>query len=455
MQANEFEKNIRNKMEGFGLVPDGEVWEQVSMRIEKEKKKRRILFYWAFTGLALLTGTSAFWFINSENTTKPAVNRVTDLSGRENYEIKPGRPNSSFSLNKGSKVQMKKKLAYFKKSDRKQVPEILLKNNDASIRQSEVENKEVAIKKVRENNHINNEEKQLLKDLAPHRFYNPNASTAKVDTAVKDSSINKKAVAAKDILPNTIAKKTIRTKAAGKKWNFGFTVYSGISNNIAGMTLFKNSNTYYDYSPGALTSTGNYNSNINTLSNFKTGFSFGLGIFLNKPLTKKVSLSVGLDYHLYQAKSRVGKNVNSATSFYDSVSQTVTSLQRYYNTGDSLNYSNKYRFVELPVIFLYQINKNQKKPVTVSAGISPGYLVSSNALYANPSANVYYVDKQKFHHLQLSGQAGFSFPIIGSLKYLLSAGPAVQYAFTNITKATAGTSQHIFFTGIKANIIFK
>ena len=67
MQADEFEKNIQNKMEGFGLVPNSEVWNQVSIRIEKEKKKRKLVFFWLSMGLVLLAGTSALLFINNDN----------------------------------------------------------------------------------------------------------------------------------------------------------------------------------------------------------------------------------------------------------------------------------------------------------------------------------------------------------------------------------------------------
>ncbi|MEJ7679192.1 MAG: hypothetical protein WKG06_15325 [Segetibacter sp.] len=44
MQADEFEKKIQNKMEGFELVPDSEVWKQVSVKIEKEKNNEEFCF---------------------------------------------------------------------------------------------------------------------------------------------------------------------------------------------------------------------------------------------------------------------------------------------------------------------------------------------------------------------------------------------------------------------------
>lgn len=42
MQADEFEKKIQDKMEGFELVPDNEVWKQVANRIAKEKRNEEL-----------------------------------------------------------------------------------------------------------------------------------------------------------------------------------------------------------------------------------------------------------------------------------------------------------------------------------------------------------------------------------------------------------------------------
>ncbi len=207
----------------------------------------------------------------------------------------------------------------------------------------------------------------------------------------------------------------------------------------------------YSNSPSSGVNNSGNNYQINTSNNFKSAFSFGIGIFVKTPLAKKISLSAGLDYHLYTAKIAVGNKVNQQQSFYDSSVEKDIAVTQYYSPGTSVNYSNKYHFLQLPINFEYQINKNQQKPLSISAGISPGFLISSNALHANSTANVYYVDKQQFTRFQLSAQIGFSFPLISSAKYLLSAQPLIQCSFTNASKAAADARQHLFFTGIKAN----
>jgi hypothetical protein len=470
MQADEFEKKIQNKLEGFELMPAGEVWKQVAIRIEKDRKKQRVLMYWFLAGFVLLAGSSAYWLINNESNRNLAVNEVntnTNISKKENYKAKRTEPNSLKSLNKVQKVQTPKNIAYLKKAGINRLTDSEIKNKaDAKIIFAKPAKDEQNVTFKTNINDPDDKEQQIVKALTPHKFYNPAlASTAKTDTVFTNNNINEKKNVQKDTAAATIAKETIQTKKeSSKKWKVGFALYSGISNNLSGLSLSQEKSLAQDrFSPNSAVNNGNNIYNTTAITNFKRSFSFGFGILLQKPLTTKIRLSAGIDYHLYIAKSIVGSKVNQQRSFYDSALQIATSVNSFYTTGYStyssvsslVKYSNKYHLVELPVNLGYQLNKNSKKPFLISAGISPGYLISTNALYANQSANVYYADKQKFHHFLLASQVGFSFLVFSSSGYLISAGPVVQYSFTNVTKAGTGSNQHLFFTGIKANILFK
>ena len=448
MQADEFEKKIQNKMEGFGLVPDREVWRQVALKIENKKKKRRIIFYWLFIGFVLLAVTSSHWIINNDNDRKAQVNN--EASVKENYKAKQSSNNRVKSLNRIKKAPFVKITNYAKKDAAKHIKVSEAKNRAfTATKYARITNEELNTEKVKQPQKAYKAQKESGKILPPHKFYNPNAA-AKVETDVEDNKIIDRKQNPKDISANTIVKETTGAKRQiSKKLIFGITAYSGISNNLSGL-LSMQKNYVQDYSSGV--SGGNY-SVTNTSDDAKSGFSFGLGVFVRKEISRKISLSAGVDYHLYKVKSAVGKPVNSPTGFYDPA-QIATGLNRYYNAGNSVNYLNKYQFIQLPVNLEFQINKNHYKPLVVSAGISPGWLVSSNALYANTERNVYYIDKEKFHHFQLSAQTAFLFAVKASHGFLLTAGPAAQYAFTNATKA-ANVDQHLFFAGLKATIILK
>src|SRR4028119_66951 len=121
MQADEFEKNIQNKMEGFGLVPNGEIWKQVSIRIEKDKKKRKVVFFWLFISLILVAGTSALYLFNNENNRNTIINEVKDASRQPDNKIKLTTPNSSVNSFK-AKAATEKGLKLINKGTIKRVP---------------------------------------------------------------------------------------------------------------------------------------------------------------------------------------------------------------------------------------------------------------------------------------------------------------------------------------------
>lgn len=462
MQADEFEKKIQHKMEGFELVPDDEVWKQVSVRIKKEKTERRVLFYWLLTGFVFLAGTSAWWFINNENNRKLVIKDGSHAASKEvNDRLKQSINNSSPGFYK-PRAETKKSMAFIQKDRVKQKLASEIKNKvPAKIKYAEVI-KELNVNRGKDNRKAYKAETQIPWSLPPHIFYKPRSAATAKDTSLKNNSVyDKKTNFINETAVNTIAKETIQAKRQrNKKWNFGFTVYSGISDNLSGMPLLEKSYALDSYTPegsslnGNLLQIGNYNYNINTSNNFNSAFSFGLGFFVKKQLTQRVSLSGGIDFHSYRVKSTVGRKVNEQRSFYDSSEEKALSVNGFYTVGNSVTYLTKYQLLELPINLALQLNKNQERPLLISAGISPGYLLSSNALYANPSANAYYVDKEKFHHFQLSMQSGLMFTVSGTNNYLVSAGPAVQYGFTNATRA-ADAGQHLFFAGLKANIIFK
>ena len=82
---NEFEKKWKQEMETFSLEPNKEVWQRVSLRIRKDKERKRIFIFWMIASFLLVGGTFyAYHFLNAskssglitnapqDNNTKPA-----------------------------------------------------------------------------------------------------------------------------------------------------------------------------------------------------------------------------------------------------------------------------------------------------------------------------------------------------------------------------------------------
>src|SRR5947207_8739594 len=74
MAANEFEKNVRGVMDEFKIHPSDEVWPRVEQRIRKEKRKRRIIFFFLFACIGLALGGYGIY----------------NYSGRQNVEAQIG-----------------------------------------------------------------------------------------------------------------------------------------------------------------------------------------------------------------------------------------------------------------------------------------------------------------------------------------------------------------------------
>ena len=70
MHENNFEKQVREKMDQLGFDPTDSVWERVDKEINKEKKRRMPLFWlFFFSGLALAGG--AYYFLGYKNSPTP------------------------------------------------------------------------------------------------------------------------------------------------------------------------------------------------------------------------------------------------------------------------------------------------------------------------------------------------------------------------------------------------
>jgi hypothetical protein len=464
MQANEFEKEIRNRMEGFEVVPTGEVWNQVSARIEKEKKSKRVLFFYVWAAILFLAGTTGWWFLNKNGeANKPITNTITVkdslLPQTDITEIKKDTLVEKGTLAKKnalpSKVGANVAYGFTTPALKTQTGSWSKKvNRKTSVRLNDtgatdgLNNKQPVLNATNDKN--DRIEKQLI--LLPHKFYKPGqAFVAAGDSINKGEELKDK----KEI--QSAVKPMANKKQPTGNWKLGVNMYGGISNNLAGIPVISNANYAADYLGSGTpqnSSGGGFSSPIAVL-NYRKSFSYGVGAFVSRQLSKKFSLSTGIDYHFYSAKSSIGSKVNTRASFYDVTLQRTTSVSGFYSFGNTETFTNTYHYLELPVNLQLRINKNESKPVLFSIGITPGYLIGSKALYGNSREQKYYIENDQFRPLNFSTQSGLSFPVLRSNSYTINAGPVLQYGFTNMSKPQTRTNQHMFFTGIKTTITLK
>ncbi|MCY7421497.1 MAG: PorT family protein [Chitinophagaceae bacterium] len=286
-----------------------------------------------------------------------------------------------------------------------------------------------------------------------------------LDTLLPSSLTRVKIAAPTDSIISAIlnTKKEDKKIKAGK-WMFGLYVSAGIADNVSSLPFAENkklNDAAYSTSPN---SAGSSNALPVMQFNYTASFSGAMGAFVSRSISKRTGLSAGVNFHYYSVKTTTGNKVNIQRNVYDTLTGNSVALNEYYipvgrnqaNFGQSVStFTNRYYFLQMPVNLTYSLNKKNAQSILISAGITPGFLLSSNTIYYNRLDRIAYVDKQQFKKFQLSAQAGISFSLINSKKYLLQAGPQFMAGLTNLSKPVYNSNQHLFYMGIGTHLSFK
>lgn len=97
MENKIFENSIENRMEGFQMKPSLAVWQAVEKRIQKEKKRRALIWWWVM-GIAMV-GAGVQFLSRSENEIQTiSAASTTNATGNKSVDFKDestnARPNS-------------------------------------------------------------------------------------------------------------------------------------------------------------------------------------------------------------------------------------------------------------------------------------------------------------------------------------------------------------------------
>jgi|GEM_PF-1386451 len=495
MHENNFEKQVREKMDQLGFDPSGTVWASVDKELKREKKRRRPLFWlFLFSGLTLAGG--AYYFSSNKNVSKQPEVISQPLKQDLKQDKKTGTiaesgtptekdvkaVNNNLSKSRGKVLKQG-----HSKSEIGQTEKSRKEAGRKETSQTEISQKEVSRTEASRTGNSRGNDQELKSSKVPDRISivggNKNSNVGKNDvtgaapftanagekstevpagknnSARTDTVANKKTAAlAENKTPSKdsaaagdLAKKK-EEKKKSSPWTFGVTGGAGLSN--ANQDLFKPlyssspvSNSTANPSPTpAPTGSANY-----VPSAVEAGFSFNLGGFVNRSFSKRISVSAGLGYHYYSTKMHTGTYVNSPTYFYLSYG-ALDRTSAYYANGKDHAYTNQYHFLEMPLTANIQLNKSTRMPIIWEAGLSLSYLLSSDALSYDPVSNIYYNSSRYMNKLQFNGITAVMVGLpVG--KSALQLGPQLQYGFTGLLKSGYGSPGHLIFYGLKISFI--
>ena len=283
-------------------------------------------------------------------------------------------------------------------------------------------------------------------------------------------------------------------------WHWGVTADAGYSR-IAESKLFQlkgllGKEKYYaedlsarsNATPSTSNNTPNYSSNTTSqlvnwsaytappkkASPIQADKSFSLGAFVQRTVSPRLKLSLGLEYTYISVHTQVGQKVvapNNPIVVNIGTSQAALVKEYYKYPGtdtaqaisaaaysQGMTYSQKYtyrfHYLEIPLTVNWQINKGRKlPPLQLEGGFSMARLLSVDALHYEGLKGVYYKDNDLFNKTQFNFVAGLSVGLLQRSKHPLWVGPNLRYALNGLVNKEVSTGQYTWSTGISIKVL--
>lgn len=486
MPESEFDKQVQQEMEGLRLRPSAAVWENVEKELRRKKRRRYIVFFWLLAGLGLL-GYSGYFLTQkgkptlaessgknkavqqpAQSTTIPSApsttNPTTDNTNPvdQNIQLKENTtvtatqpataaPDNSEELNSNKTIKKRKvgsvdqpsaginhltSAGKRKKNNRTELPvaESGIKKDTNTPEAKETESKTTDI-------------------------------TAQTPSVTSQDSVKAKADSAVAAAPPAETKAPVVKKQSSSKIKWSLDLGVGGSGPISSPFLIgdpdKSNRTSYDQngmyspSPGSplVTPPINYGGPIYyPRSDIKPGPAFRIGILGEWAISKRSSIVSGLQYQYQSNNTRTGYYMDTSLVFNNNAAQQV-SVRSLYQGMQQKTFTNRFHYLQIPVTFQWQVNKGKKIPILLNAGLSAGYLLTTNALvYDSLQGGIYYHDKHAFNRFMFSFNTGLAFRFGNNKAIQWSIGPEVSMGLRSQVKEGYDKKQYPLYLGIQARL---
>jgi len=387
MQANEFEKEVKERMDELQLYPSAGVWPEVEKRIRKEKKRRWVIFWWLLP--LLLAGGAGTWYLLNNKNRKDIAQQETSLTVPENKkENNISKPNPVVSDTPAIAVPYNKQPNEFKTIK----PEDNV-NTIAAARPGTVTKTEMVITQrgakrrsagtnqpvpdVAQGNETQTlpvsplsaaDKPAIAANRLPQQTDKVNDNRVAVKTPVDnvkpDDSVVTAVAPAKEKItePGTVVTAGQLQDKKKNKWETGISFTAGsfsrVDGNFAGLaksfdvnSSFNNSGSFIAQPPGQLAG----------------GVHLQVGFYAKKNIGKKTAFSTGLLVSANSVIQQVGVYYPVNTVGLGSSPRFASG---YYSGGSVTAVANRYTLVSVPFLLHWQLNKGKKVPLAWENGFS-------------------------------------------------------------------------------------
>jgi len=499
MQENEFEKRIQEEMGEFRLRPSDAVWEKVEEQLKKKKRRRVVFFVFMLAGLSLL-GFSGYFFTQT-NSTQNLVQQGNN-SSTNNEHSEPDKkpmlsPAGESATNNDRSAIKEDQLSQSKENHQPEKTVNILNNGKVAVAVNDIAGKHKERRKV-----INPDKNAAAKSSRKRadEMARDNSLPAEIATTQKDKSLNEPVdiagISLQDIAKNNLPgeskigdergddkmedpKVSQPTKtdsvitadpkadaaiAATKKKKPVAKIKWGIDLSAGMSSSRNNAFSLFDMQKSA---DMQYNSPINNNggglgipprtypSEVKAGSAFRAGVVAEIVITKRSSIVSGLQY-LYQSNSiNVGSYQDTTLVISNSFSQAARVNAIYQGTHQK-DYTNRFHFIQVPLQYQLQLNNGIKTPILWNVGVSAGYLLATNGLVYDTTANgIYYRENDAFNKFQFNLSTGISFRFGSKSKMIWSLGPEFSLGMNKLMKDDYTKKQYLLYSGLTGRLFFK
>lgn len=205
--------------------------------------------------------------------------------------------------------------------------------------------------------------------------------------------------------------------------------------------------------------------------------SFSVGIFVQRAISKRFKLSLGIEYTYMSVNTQVGQRVNSPTVintgsasskvvpyYYKLPGYVPASADATITNGatagyqGSVYYSQKHRYrfqyIEMPLLVNWQINKGRRlPPFVLEGGVSISHLLSVDAMHFEGVKGIYYPDNDLFNKTQFNFRTGLSVGLLQKSKHPIWIGPDLRYSLNGLVNKNVSTGQYLWSAGISVKML--
>ncbi len=470
MPANEFEKKVQKIMDEFKLHPSEDVWTKVEKRIQEKKKKRRIIFFilFSFTGL-LLAGYGIYHFSNKQSVSQNEITGPEKISNPKNSitettitpsnktisNKKPGNEKKKLTDRNQNRIEIRKR-----KMNASQLNTSLLitrRKNAVATAPANKMNRKPAVNVIADTansiagnkNVSSGPQPELLTDTANQKI---TAGPTAKDVAINNSSdtISIKTSDNKNGEEKNVVEKSKKKDQTTKKLKWGIDFSIGSSDITEDRFSFKtpayNSADYLFNTPGAPTGPQiRY-----PRSDSKAAFAFKMGAVVRKNISSRSSVSIGLGYAYLADRIKTGSKSDSTIQLDNSTASF------YYRGIPQKTYTDRFHFIELPVIYNWRMTGNPNHFLSLDLGVSASYLLATNALvYDTAFRGIYFHDKSLFTKAHINIMSGISYYFGGGKSFGWSIGPQFSFDVSRLIKTDIDKRRYFLYCGIDARMFFE